>query len=184
VSSVSSFNRYQEKSAWLWEHQALTRARYCAGYAPIEAQFDATRMQVLTQKRDALKLKEEVLNMRKKMRDANLNRTDLFDLKHDVGGMIDIEFMVQYLVLLHSNHYPELTGNIGNIALLKRCGDLGLIDAAMALETANAYRVFRKLQHNIRLQGEEKARVAKDIIASEVLATSGLWASLFTPHSE
>ncbi|AZP13463.1 bifunctional [glutamate--ammonia ligase]-adenylyl-L-tyrosine phosphorylase/[glutamate--ammonia-ligase] adenylyltransferase [Undibacterium parvum] len=183
VSTVSSFNRYQEKSAWLWEHQALTRARYCAGYAPIEAQFDATRAQVLTQKREAIKLKEEVLNMRKKMRDANLNRSDLFDLKHDIGGMIDIEFMVQYLVLLHAHQYPELTANIGNIALLKRCGDLGLINPDMALASANAYRVFRKLQHNIRLQGEEKARVAKEIIAGEVLATSSLWASLFISHT-
>ncbi|MFZ6749523.1 bifunctional [glutamate--ammonia ligase]-adenylyl-L-tyrosine phosphorylase/[glutamate--ammonia-ligase] adenylyltransferase [Undibacterium sp. Ren11W] len=184
VSSVSSFNRYQEKSAWLWEHQALTRARYCAGYSPIEAQFDATRVQVLKQKRETQKLKEEVLGMRKKMRDANLNRTDLFDLKHDVGGMIDIEFMVQYLVLLHAHQYPELTANIGNIALLKRCGDLGLINPDMALATANAYRVFRKLQHNIRLQGEEKARIGKENIASEVLATSGLWASLFVSHKD
>lgn len=182
VSSVASFQRYQEKSAWLWEHQALTRARYCAGYAPIEVQFDATRIQVLTQKRDAQKLKLEVLSMRKKMREANLNRTDLFDLKHDTGGMIDIEFMVQFLVLLYAHQHPELTANIGNIALLKRCGDLKLIDPDMALATANAYRVFRKLQHNIRLQGEEKARVAKDSIANEVQATSGLWMSLFTAH--
>lgn len=180
VSTVSSFLRYQEKSAWLWEHQALTRARFCAGDPSIGKQFDDIRTHVLTQKRDEMLLCTEVINMRKKMHDAHPNRTDLFDLKHDSGGMIDIEFMVQFLVLRNAHQYPELTANIGNIALLKRCGELGLIDTKMALDTANAYRVFRKFQHNIRLQGEDKARVPHEKIASELLATRGLWDSLFS----
>jgi len=93
------------------------------------------------------------------MHDAHPKRSPLFDLKHDAGGMIDIEFMVQFLVLQYAHTYPQLSGNLGNIALLKSCGDLGLIPAEMALETANAYRKLRKLQHNIRLQGEERACV-------------------------
>lgn len=182
VSSISSFIRYQEKSAWLWEHQALTRARFCAGDAAIEIQFDRIREQVLRQQRDENKLKAEVISMRKKMHDAHPNRSDLFDLKHDAGGMIDIEFIVQFLVLQHAHQYPELTANIGNIALLKRCGELGLIDPQLALGTANAYRLFRKFQHNIRLQGEEKARVPKEKIASELLASCALWKNLFATN--
>ena len=179
VSSVHSFIRYQEKSAWLWEHQALTRARFCAGDPSIEVQFNQIREQVLRQKRAEQKLKEEVINMRNKMRDAHPNQTDLFDLKHDAGGMIDIEFILQFLILLHAHQYPELTENTGNIALLKRCGELGLIEPQIAAGTANAYRKFRKLQHNIRLQGIENARIKKEKIASELLASCSLWKSLF-----
>jgi glutamate-ammonia-ligase adenylyltransferase len=93
--------------------------------------------------------------------------------------MIDIEFMVQFLVLNHSAQYPQLTKDIGNIALLNLCGELGLIDAALAGATADAYRTFRKLQHQIRLQGEERARVEPDRIATEVSAVKRLWAGMF-----
>ncbi|MBI3729672.1 MAG: bifunctional [glutamate--ammonia ligase]-adenylyl-L-tyrosine phosphorylase/[glutamate--ammonia-ligase] adenylyltransferase [Burkholderiales bacterium] len=179
VSSVSSFARYQEKSAWLWEHQALTRARFCAGDACIGAQFEQIREQVLRQQRDIDKLRAEVISMRKKMHDANINRSDLFDLKQDAGGMIDIEFIVQFLVLKYANQYPELTANKGNIALLKRCGELGLIDLQLANQTSDAYRLFRKLQHGIRLQGEDRARVESERVSKEADATKALWDSLF-----
>jgi glutamate-ammonia-ligase adenylyltransferase len=179
VSSIQSFARYQEKSAWLWEHQALTRARYCAGDTRIGQQFEAIRHQVLCQSRDEASLRQEVLQMRKKMRDAHPNRSELFDLKHDAGGMIDLEFMVQYLVLRHAHQYPELSANSGNIALLKRCGELGLIPTELAQRSASAYRSLRKLQHNIRLQGEDRARVALDKISREVDSSQQLWASLF-----
>ncbi|MFZ6875441.1 bifunctional [glutamate--ammonia ligase]-adenylyl-L-tyrosine phosphorylase/[glutamate--ammonia-ligase] adenylyltransferase [Undibacterium sp. Di27W] len=179
VSSVASFARYQEKSAWLWEHQALTRARFCAGNASIGEQFEQIRETVLRQQRDADKLRDEVISMRKKMRDANVNRSDLFDLKHEAGGMIDIEFIVQYLVLKYACQYPELTANKGNIALLKRCGELGLIDVRLAKKTADAYRLFRKLQHGIRLQGEDRARVSLEIVEQEASAVRDLWHSLF-----
>ncbi len=179
VSSLAAFERYQEKSAWLWEHQALTRARFCAGDANIGEKFEQIRRQVLSQAREPKKLREEVIHMRKRMRDANVNRSELFDLKHDEGGMIDIEFIVQYLILMHANQYPELTGNLGNIALLKRCGQLGLIDETLANKTANTYRILRKYQHNIRLQGEEKARVSKDKVADICVASIDLWNNLF-----
>ncbi|MFZ6814252.1 bifunctional [glutamate--ammonia ligase]-adenylyl-L-tyrosine phosphorylase/[glutamate--ammonia-ligase] adenylyltransferase [Undibacterium sp. Rencai35W] len=178
VSSVNAFARYQEQSAWLWEHQALTRARFCAGDLRIAPMFDQIRDKVLRQARDTGKLKQEVVNMRKKMHDAHPNRTDLFDLKQDVGGMIDIEFIVQFLVLQHAHTYPQLTANIGNIALLKLCGELGLIDASLAAGNADAYRLFRKLQHNQRLQGVEKARVEREQVATEIQSTKTLWHSL------
>ena len=93
--------------------------------------------------------------------------------------MIDIEFIVQLLVLQHAAQYPALTANIGNIALLKLCGELGLIDAALAAEVADAYRVFRKLQHQMRLQGVDQARVELDQIGPEVAAVERLWDAIF-----
>ncbi|HWT71020.1 MAG TPA: bifunctional [glutamate--ammonia ligase]-adenylyl-L-tyrosine phosphorylase/[glutamate--ammonia-ligase] adenylyltransferase [Oxalicibacterium sp.] len=179
VSSVASFEKYQMNSAWQWEHQALTRARFCAGDAEIGARFEAIREKVLRQRRDATKLKQDVLDMRKKMHDAHPNKSGLFDLKHDTGGMIDIEFMVQYLVLRFAHEHPRLTGDIGNIALLKLCGQIGLIDADLAVEVADAYRLFRKMQHQIRLQGEDRARVARERLQAEVDAVTQLWNRVF-----
>ncbi len=179
VSTVTSFEKYQTTSAWLWEHQALTRARFCAGDSNVGAQFEAIREKVLRQTRDPVRLRQDVMEMRKKLHDAHPNRTDLFDLKHDTGGMIDIEFMVQYLVLRHASEQPRLTGDIGNIALLKLCGEFGLIDAALSEKVADAYRTFRRMQHHIRLQGEERARVEQGKVAAEVASVIALWGRVF-----
>jgi glutamate-ammonia-ligase adenylyltransferase len=181
VSSLAAFERYQENSAWIWEHQALTRARFCAGDAAIGARFEQIRESVLRKDRSerAGELKDEVLKMRKKMLDAHPNRSQQFDLKHDAGGMIDIEFMVQYLVLRHACQYPQLTANTGNIALLKSCGELGLIDAALAVAVGDAYRAMRKLQHQKRLQGQDKARVDPDQVARHASHVLQLWTAIF-----
>lgn len=179
VSSLPSFEKYQTESAWLWEHQALTRARYCAGDATIGARFEAIRETVLRKKRDDATLKDEVVKMRRKMRDAHPSRPPLFDLKQDSGGMIDIEFIVQFLILRWAAQYAQLTADIGNIALLKLCGELGLIDAALANQAADAYRKFRKLQHQSRLQGVEKARVEKQLVQAEIDTVVQLWDSVF-----
>lgn len=179
VSTVSSFEKYQTTSAWPWEHQALTRARYCAGDADIGARFEAIRVAVLRQQRDPVKLKTDVLDMRKKLHDAHPNRSDLFDLKHDNGGMIDIEFIVQFLVLRDSAQHARLTGDIGNIALLKLCGELGLIDQTLSGKVADAYRTFRKMQHQIRLQGAERARVETERVAAEIADVEALWNAVF-----
>jgi glutamate-ammonia-ligase adenylyltransferase len=179
VSPFSAFEKYQTASAWPWEHQALTRARFCAGDAAIGARFEALRETVLRHPRDAQKLKRDILAMRQKMHDAYPNRSGLFDLKQDAGGMIDIEFMVQYLVLEHSAQYPQLTRDIGNIALLHVTGELGLIDRALGEHTADAYRLFRKLQHQIRLQGEERARVEPERVQREADTVKKLWRQLF-----
>jgi glutamate-ammonia-ligase adenylyltransferase len=179
VSSVASFERYQQQSAWLWEHQALTRARFCAGDSEIGARFEAIREQVLSTPRDEHHLRQEVLNMRQRMRDANPPHEGVFDLKHDAGGMIDVEFMVQYLVLRYAASVPALRRNTGNIALLRFAGEAGLIPADQAAACASAYRSMRKLQHRIRLQGTERARVAPELIAAEAEAAGGLWQTLF-----
>jgi glutamate-ammonia-ligase adenylyltransferase len=178
VSSSAAFERYQLGAAWVWEHQALTRARFCAGDAAIGERFEAIREQVLTRKRDPAELKTEVLNMRRRMHAARAGGSG-FDLKQDAGGMIDIEFMVQYLVLRHAHDFPQLTANSGNIALLKTCGELQLIDAAQAAEVAGAYRAMRKLQHQVRLQGQDNARVEAALVERHAAAVIALWHTLF-----
>jgi glutamate-ammonia-ligase adenylyltransferase len=180
VSSVTAFEKYQQGSAWVWEHQALTRARFCAGDAAIGERFEQIREAVLRQPRPADgPLKQEVLAMRKKMADAKPNPTALFDLKQDAGGMIDIEFIVQFLVLQHAAAYPQLTANSGNIALLKLCGDLGLIDAGLAASVGDAYRQLRKLQHQLRLQGQDLARVEPALVAAHAANVTRLWHAIF-----
>ena len=179
VTSIAAFEKYQMRSAWQWEHQALTRARFCAGDAAIGARFETIRIAVLARERDAAHLKRDVLAMRRKLAAAHPNRTPLFDLKHDRGGMIDIEFIVQYLVLQHAAHHAQLTDDIGNIGLLKLCGTLGLIDAEAATAVANAYRRFRKLQHQARLQGMERARIDIGRVVTEVDAVTALWDQTF-----
>jgi len=175
VSSMSAFRRYQLESAWAWEHQALTRARFCAGDAAIGAVFEAFRRDVLQAERDLGKLAAEVLAMRQRMLDGHPNRSGLFDLKHDRGGMVDIEFVVQYLVLARSREHYELTGNLGNIALLHMAGALGLIPGELAQAAADAYREYRRLQHALRLNGAEFARVEHDSVAPHIAATRALW---------
>jgi glutamate-ammonia-ligase adenylyltransferase len=181
VSSLQAFERYQRSSAWIWEHQALTRARFCAGDADIGARFEAIREEVLRQDRSAreAELRDEVVKMRQRMHDAHPSRSDRFDLKHDDGGMIDIEFIVQYLVLRHAFAHPQLTANKGNIALLHMCGELGLIDASLAEGAADAYRLMRKLQHQVRLQGQEQARVDPALVASHAGLVVRLWRACF-----
>jgi glutamate-ammonia-ligase adenylyltransferase len=179
VSSMSAFRRYQLESAWLWEHQALTRARFCAGDAAIGAVFDALRRDLLQTERDPGKLAAEVLTMRQRMFDAHPNRSGLFDLKHDRGAMVDIEFIVQYLVLAHSRAHYELTGNLGNIALLHMAGALGLIPGKLAQRVADAYRDYRRLQHRLRLNGAEFARVERAAVAAHADATLTLWRAVF-----
>ncbi|MFC5550812.1 bifunctional [glutamate--ammonia ligase]-adenylyl-L-tyrosine phosphorylase/[glutamate--ammonia-ligase] adenylyltransferase [Massilia aerilata] len=181
VSSIGAFERYQRSSAWIWEHQALTRARFCAGDAGIGARFEAIREEVLRQDRSAreAELREEVVKMRKRMHDAHPGNSGRFDLKHDDGGMIDIEFIVQYLVLRHSFEHPQLTANKGNITLLRMFGELGLIDQALAQGAADAYRLMRKLQHQVRLQGQEQARVDPVLVASHAEVVVRLWRACF-----
>jgi len=179
VSSVAAFEKYQEEAAWVWEHQALTRARFCAGDTEVGAQFERVRAQVLARPRDAAALAREVTGMREKLHAAHPNRSGLFDLKHDRGGMIDIEFAVQYLVLAHAHRHPGLARNLGNIALLGIAAELGLIPAALAEDCRNAYRKFRRLQHALRLNGAAYARVEPGQVARKSAAVRALWAAVF-----
>lgn len=183
VTSFDAFRRYQlregDNTAWVWEHQALTRARFGAGDREIGNRFEDLRDEILRQPRDAVALREEIVQMRAKVAEGHPNPTALFDLKHDRGGMVDIEFTVQYLVLLHSGAHPELTRNAGNIALLRMAGVLNLIDAGLALAVGDAYRLFRARQHKLRLDGQDQARVSPDSVAEQTAPVRALWQSVF-----
>jgi glutamate-ammonia-ligase adenylyltransferase len=175
VSPLESFREYQMRHAWPWEHQALTRARFVAGEARIGRAFEEIRTAILRQPRELATLKAAVLEMRRKMLDGHPNTSGLFDLKHDRGGIIDVEFIVQYFVLGFSNVHEALTGNIGNLALLKLAAGLGLVPAPLALAAHDAYRRFRSLQHSLRLKGERYARIDPRQVRNEAASVLALW---------
>ena len=178
--SVDAFRDYQLTKAWVWEHQALTRARFCAGDPAVGERFEAIRCEILCQQRDLATLREEVVAMRKKMTDAHATNSEThFGLKHDSGGIIDVEFIVQYLVLGHASQHHSLTGNLGNIALLRIAGELGLINPEQALAAGNAYREYRRLQHAKRLSASPKAPIPREGIENHIVAVNRLWKAVF-----
>jgi glutamate-ammonia-ligase adenylyltransferase len=179
VSSIAAFTDYQQHHAWTWEHQALTRARFVAGNGAVGEQFEPIRCQILTQVRDAEKLRADIRTMRQKMHDGHPNRTTLYDLKHDAGGIVDVEFIVQYLVLAYSAEHKALTANVGNLALLRIAAQLNLIDEVLAEQVREAYRQFRIRQHALRLQSAATARVEFADIAQYAEAVQALWARVF-----
>jgi glutamate-ammonia-ligase adenylyltransferase len=179
VSGIAAFSEYQQRHAWVWEHQALTRGRFVAGNQQVGNCFEAIRKEVLCAKRDLAKLRSEILNMRSKMLEAHPNASGLFDLKHDRGGIIDVEFIVQYLVLGYAHAHPGLTGNIGNLALLKLTAELKLLPADLAELVRNSYREFRRLQHGLRLNNEKYARVEASAFKEQREAVLKLWDWVF-----
>jgi glutamate-ammonia-ligase adenylyltransferase len=112
------------------------------------------------------------------MRDAHGSKGDLFDLKHDRGGLVDVEFLIQYLVLGHAHAHPELTGNLGNIALLRIAGELGLIPVDLAAACADSYRELRRLQHRQRLN-EQKSCVCPEEAEAARQPVQALWKRVF-----
>jgi glutamate-ammonia-ligase adenylyltransferase len=180
VSPLESFREYQTRHAWPWEHQALTRARFVAGDTRIGDVFEKLRVEILRQPRELQALRSAVVEMRKKMLDAHPNTSGRFDIKHDPGGIIDVEFIVQYLVLGFAHEHAALTANVGNLALLKIAARLGLAGEEAALRAHDAYRRFRQLQHGLRLQGERYARIEPAAVRSEVDAVRSLWREILS----
>jgi len=178
-SSLDGFRRYEREHAWTWEHQALTRARFVAGHEPIGRAFEEERKSILCIARDRAKLAADVIDMRRRMLAGHANPTALFDIKHDPGGMVDVEFAVQYLVLAHTHDHAELTRNLGNIALLAIAANLGLVPEPVANAAAGAYRDYRRLQHQIRLTGAHHARIEAEPQADRRAAVSALWDHVF-----
>lgn len=176
VSSIGAFAEYQQKHAWEWEHQALTRARFSAGDAEIGKAFEQIRKQVLCQPRDLEVLRQDILTMRRKMHEGHPNHSGLFDIKHDSGGMVDIEFMVQYLVLAYAHEHPQLSANVGNLALLKLAGELGLIPVELGEQIRLLYRELRQIQHRMRLNSISPCRIEQDRI--DTRACGILWGNL------
>lgn len=185
VSSLKSFAAYQQgrgsNTAWTWEHQAITRARWCAGDPALRAAFDTVREAVMTAPRDAAGLRAEVLAMRDKLRAAHPVRAGRFDLKHSPGGMLDAEFALQALQLTRSSEHPELIPNLGVIALLQRAEEAGLLAAGVGSAAADAYRALRREQHRLRLdeQATQRAEAELGELAAHRDAVLALWRSVF-----
>ncbi len=177
VGSLRAFREYQEKRAWTWEHQALTRARACAGDPELGRRFEQVRDELLAQPRELAKLREDILAMRNRMRAEH--RADARDIKHIAGGIIDLEFCVQALVLAHGPAHAQLRENKGNHTLLKRAGDLGLIDREVARAAADAYLAMRRRAHEAALNDEEKVLLAEGELEAERASVRQLWSEVF-----
>ncbi|MEP6738911.1 MAG: bifunctional [glutamate--ammonia ligase]-adenylyl-L-tyrosine phosphorylase/[glutamate--ammonia-ligase] adenylyltransferase [Caldimonas sp.] len=182
VTSVESYENYQlgrgSNTAWTWEHQALTRARWCAGLERVALRFEAVRRAVLAAPRDLAALLEEVRAMRQKVRRAHPVQAGSFDLKHSPGGMIDVEFAVQALVLGRSAAHAELLDDVGNIALLRRAEAAGLLPKGIGSAAADAYRDLRRAQHRARLD-EQPTQIAPETMAGQCSAVLALWRAVF-----
>ncbi|MFM9916068.1 MAG: bifunctional [glutamate--ammonia ligase]-adenylyl-L-tyrosine phosphorylase/[glutamate--ammonia-ligase] adenylyltransferase [Rhizobacter sp.] len=182
VTSIASFEKYQtgrgSNTAWTWEHQALTRARVCAGDSALTIPFDEVRRTVLSAPRDPAGLRAEVRAMRDKVSAAHPVQGERFDLKYSQGGMMDVEFAVQVLVLEHSRLHPELIPNVGNIALLQRAEAAGLLPPSVGAAAADAYRELRRAQHAARLD-EQPTQVPLDAMPEQRAAVLALWHAVF-----
>ncbi|WP_087748033.1 MULTISPECIES: bifunctional [glutamate--ammonia ligase]-adenylyl-L-tyrosine phosphorylase/[glutamate--ammonia-ligase] adenylyltransferase [unclassified Acidovorax] len=182
VTSFDAYAAYQQQrgsnTAWTWEHQAMTRARFVLGSAALQARFDAVREAVITSPRDPVALRAEIVSMRGRVRSAHRTREGQFDVKHSPGGMVDAEFAVQYLVLAYSAQHPELVSNVGNIALLQRAEQVGLLPAGVGQAAADAYRELRRVQHRARLD-EVPTEVAPPALQAEQRAVLALWDAVF-----
>lgn len=182
VTSFEAYANYQQRrgsnTAWTWEHQAMTRARFVMGSEALQARFDAVREAVITSERDPQALREEIVLMRERVRAAHPVQEGQFDVKHSPGGMVDAEFAVQYLVLSQSAAHPELRGNVGNIALLQRAEQVGLLPAGVGAAAAHAYRELRRVQHMARLD-EAPTQVPPATVQAERAAILALWVAVF-----
>jgi glutamate-ammonia-ligase adenylyltransferase len=162
VSPAEGFRDYQQNQAWTWEHQALIKARPILGDPLLTDHFEQTRKEVLARQRTRRKLQEEVIRMRNRMRtDLLKSEPGMFDLKQDTGGMVDIEFLVQYLVLLKSHEYPELLQWTDNVRLIQTLIDTGAIDEYTAHILKHAYLIYRAAAHQASLQ-EKPAKVPQE----------------------
>jgi len=184
VTSIDAYANYQQQrgsnTAWTWEHQAMTRARCVLGDEGLHARFDAVRSAVIGAERDSKGLREEIGSMRAKVRASHPVRGTQFDVKHSPGGMVDIEFAVQFLVLSQGCKHPELLANAGNIALLVRAQACGLLPGHVGEDAAQAYRTLRQIQHRARLN-EEPTQVDVAQVEQERAAGLALWAAVFYP---
>ena len=200
VTSFDAYAGYQQQrgsnTAWTWEHQAMTRARFVLGsedlpgapaaqHPTLRERFDAVRHAVITAPRDPAALRQEIHAMRERVRAAHPAPEGVFDIKHSPGGMVDAEFALQYLVLLHAAQHPGLIPNLGNIALLQRAEAAGLLPPGVGQSAANAYRELRRIQHRARLDEAPTQRPLAEL-HSERDAVLALWQAVFgapsAPH--
>ncbi|PHN57304.1 bifunctional [glutamate--ammonia ligase]-adenylyl-L-tyrosine phosphorylase/[glutamate--ammonia-ligase] adenylyltransferase [Pseudomonas viridiflava] len=190
VSSLGAFARYQDKEAWTWEHQALVRARVLTGSPDLGREVEKVRADVLGRERDLDKLRAEVSEMRAKMRDnlgsrltaagrgANAFESSMpFDLKQDAGGIVDIEFMVQYAALAWSREHPGLLQYTDNIRILEGLEEAGLLPDADASLLREAYKAYRSAAHRQALQ-KQAGVVSGDQFHCERREVMRIWAQM------
>jgi len=182
VSTFDAYANYQQQrgsnTAWTWEHQAMTRARFVLGHAALRERFDQVRRSVITAPRQIDALCKEIIDMRNKVRAAHRVQAGMFDVKHSPGGMVDVEFVVQFLVLARSAEHSGLVDNVGNIALLQRAQAAGLLPGNIGDQAAHAYRELRRVQHHARLN-EDPTQVPDDELRQPRAAVQALWDAVF-----
>ena len=175
VVSMDGFGLYQREEAWTWEHQALVRARFICGDPALKEEFEAIRAEILLRERDADALREEVCQMRERMRSHLGNKQgDRFDLKQDRGGIADIEFIVQYLVLKNAAALGSYLIYTDNIRLLDGIAEAGILPAADVATLADSYRAYRARSHALALQ-DAPAELEGQAFAAERATVSALW---------
>jgi len=179
VSSLSAFDRYQHKDAWTWEHQALLRGRCVVGSPSMQSAFDNLRKRSLTEYVHWSSLKTDVVEMRRRMRnELGKGNEEWFDLKQDKGGVTDIEFIVQYLVLREARHRPDLVEFSDNIRQLESLTENQILTVEAADSLANAYRTYRQHMHHLALAGKP-ALVKHSDVADLAANVSRVWLQVF-----
>ncbi|BFM18456.1 bifunctional [glutamate--ammonia ligase]-adenylyl-L-tyrosine phosphorylase/[glutamate--ammonia-ligase] adenylyltransferase [Maricurvus nonylphenolicus] len=181
VSSLTAFEKYQRSEAWTWEHQALVRARVVAGGERLAKEFQQLRLDILCQQREKAKLVEDVVTMRQKMRDhlgtqgGEEEKASKFHLKQDAGGIVDIEFLVQYAVLSQAAEHPQVAHWTDNIRILGDLHSQGLMSAEQSDALIEAYKTFRSESHRLALQ-QQKNEVGADKFAEQRQQVQAIWA--------
>ncbi len=164
VSSFDAFEKYQMEQAWLWEHQALSKARCCYGNEALTKRFNEIRNKVLTKPRRIQELKDEIFKMRQKMYSQHNPKEESFDLKNDKGGLIDIEFLVQFFVLMYSTKHPNLLSNTGNLALINALEGYQLIKSKESILLKKAYLLYRQEIHKLALNNQTNSLVDRGLM--------------------
>ncbi|MGN0909347.1 MAG: bifunctional [glutamate--ammonia ligase]-adenylyl-L-tyrosine phosphorylase/[glutamate--ammonia-ligase] adenylyltransferase, partial [Succinivibrio sp.] len=175
ITDTEGYAEYQKARAWTWEHQALVRARPIAGSQGVVEQFRKIREEVLRTPRDPKKLREDVVAMRKKMRD-HLDRGSaaLFDLKQSPGGMLDIEFIAQYLLLREAPSHPDMVLWSDNVRILEECARIGAISEEDAAQLKAAYIAIRRWYHSLSL-ADLKRILPRDQVPEECDDVIRIW---------
>ena len=184
VTSLKAYEHYQLKSAWLWEHQALVRARSIAGDEVLCQKFEIFRREILTQSRDEAYVREEVLKMRQKMKDhlgsSSEQKHGIFHLKQDAGGIVDIEFMAQYAVLAWSGTKPDLAHYSDNVRILEDAAKADCLSSEDATALIRAYLSERAESHRLALANQSMQVSAADWRSTRAVVCN-LWQRLIDP---
>lgn len=175
VASLTGFSSYQRDSAWTWEHQALVRARVVAGDSRVAEGFNAVRAEIIGRVRDRQALRSEVIEMREKMRDHLAPKDPAeVDLKHSPGGLVDIEFLVQYLTLANAAQVPALRSWPDNIRLLEVMANAGVMTVAEAEALTAAYLSLRAKGHRMAL-ADMGRQLPSDMLALDMSSVKQIW---------